>query len=78
MEREVPNVAVPVYFAVGQYDQMAPSMLSQRYFAKLAAPRKTWAWFEQSAHFPQWEEMQKFHDLLTQQVLPETQGDVSP
>jgi hypothetical protein len=33
-----------------------------------------WIWFENSAHFPQWEEPKKFHDVLTQTVVPETHG----
>ncbi|GGP25289.1 alpha/beta fold hydrolase [Silvimonas amylolytica] len=70
----VPKVDVPVYFAVGRYDHLAPYEISQAYFTHLQAPAKTWVWFENSAHFPQWEEPQKFHDLLTQKVLPETEG----
>jgi pimeloyl-ACP methyl ester carboxylesterase len=70
----VPSVQVPVYFAVGRYDEMAPSAVSQAYFSLLAAPRKEWIWFEQSAHFPQWEEMEKFHDLLVNRVVPQTQS----
>jgi pimeloyl-ACP methyl ester carboxylesterase len=69
-----PTVSVPVYFAVGRHDQMAPWQVSQAYFATLSAPAKTWVWFEGSAHFPQWEEPQAFHDLLTARVLPETEG----
>ena len=70
----IPRVEVPVYFAVGRYDQMAPWQVSQAYFAALQAPAKTWTWFEKSAHFPQWEEPIAFHDLLTSRVLPETVG----
>lgn len=75
----VPAVEVPVYFAVGHHDYMAPFEVSQAYFAALGAPEKQWIWFENSAHFPQWEEMEKFHDLLTKKVVPETEaGDGAP
>ena len=70
----VPGVKVPVTFAVGRHDQMAPTAISQAYFAALQAPAKRWVWFEQSAHFPQWEEAEKFHQLLTQTVLPASQA----
>ena len=73
LDNTVPKVEVPVYFAVGRHDHMAPFEVSQGYFAMLAAPKKQWIWFEDSAHFPQWEEMEKFHDLLVNKVLPETQ-----
>ena len=71
----VPKVEVPIYFAVGRYDQMAPFEVSQAYFSKLVAAKKEWVWFEDSAHFPQWEEMKKFHDLLADKVVPETSLD---
>jgi pimeloyl-ACP methyl ester carboxylesterase len=74
----VPAVEVPIYFAVGHYDYMAPSEVSQKYFAALGAPHKQWIWFENSAHFPQWEEMEKFHDLLTKKVAPETEAGDAP
>jgi hypothetical protein len=45
----------------------------ETYFSRLDAPSKTWIWFENSAHFPQWEEVEQFHDLLTRRILPETQ-----
>jgi proline iminopeptidase len=68
----VPTVEIPVYFAAGRHDNMAPTKVSHAYFSRLVAPRKEWVWFENSAHFPQWEEVQKFHDLLADKVLPET------
>jgi pimeloyl-ACP methyl ester carboxylesterase len=74
MNVAVPKVDVPVYFAVGRYDRMAPFEVSEQYYSTLAAPKKEWVWFENSAHFPQWEEMEKFHDLLTKKVLPQTQA----
>jgi pimeloyl-ACP methyl ester carboxylesterase len=73
MNIAVPKVDVPIYFVVGRYDHMAPFEVSQKYFSPLIAPNKEWIWFENSAHFPQWEEVEKFHDLLTKKVLPETQ-----
>jgi pimeloyl-ACP methyl ester carboxylesterase len=36
----------------------------ERYFEMLRAPQKTLVWFEESAHFPQWEEPQRFTDEL--------------
>jgi pimeloyl-ACP methyl ester carboxylesterase len=72
MNVAVPAVKVPVYFAAGRYDFMAPAEVSLAYFSRLVAPHKEWIWFEKSAHFPQWEEVQKFHDLLVDKVLFET------
>jgi pimeloyl-ACP methyl ester carboxylesterase len=72
MSTAVPEVAVPVYFAAGRHDRLAPVEVSEAYFTKLIAPSKQWIWFEESAHFPHWEEVEKFHALLTGTVLSET------
>ena len=66
----VPQVEVPVFFAEGRYDQLAPVEVAERYFSSLIAPRKEWVLFENSAHFPQWEERERFHRLLASTVLP--------
>ncbi len=72
LNTSVPAVKVPVYFAAGRYDYLAPTKVSNDYFTRLVAPQKEWVWFENSAHFPQWEEVEKFHDFLTQKVLRDT------
>jgi len=71
MTTRVPRVEVPVYFAVGRHDLMAPPSVAATYFDQLVAPRKEWIWFEKSAHFPQWEEPEEFQGLL-QRVLRES------
>jgi pimeloyl-ACP methyl ester carboxylesterase len=66
----VPQVLVPVFFVEGRYDQMAPVEVARRYFSSLIAPTKEWVLFENSAHFPQWEERDRFHKVLVNTVLP--------
>jgi len=66
----VRQVEVPVFFAEGRYDQMAPVEVAERYFSGLIAPAKEWVLFENSAHFPHWEERERFHKLLVDTVLP--------
>lgn len=75
---DVPRVEVPVYFAAGRHDRLAPIEVSRSYFDALVAPSKEWIEFEESAHFPQWEEMERFRDLLTQRVLPAVEAEVAP
>jgi pimeloyl-ACP methyl ester carboxylesterase len=60
----------PVFFAEGRHDQLAPVEVAERYFSGLVAPAKEWVLFENSAHFPQWEEKERFHDLLVNTVVP--------
>ena len=60
---------VPVFMAVGRHDRMAPPDVAERYFTVLTAPHKEWVWFEESGHFPQWEEGPAFNQLLIENVL---------
>jgi pimeloyl-ACP methyl ester carboxylesterase len=62
--QQVPKVDVPVHFFQGRYDYSTPGEVVERYFEMLSAPQKTLVWFEESAHFPQWEEPQRFTDEL--------------
>jgi pimeloyl-ACP methyl ester carboxylesterase len=71
LSETVPRVEVPVFFAEGRHDRVAPVEVAERYFRDLVASRKELVWFENSAHFPQWEEKARFHEFLVQTVLPE-------
>jgi pimeloyl-ACP methyl ester carboxylesterase len=72
LSETVPRVEVPVFFAEGRHDRMAPAEVAERYFTSLIASRKELVWFENSAHFPQWEERARFHEFLLKTVLPAT------
>jgi pimeloyl-ACP methyl ester carboxylesterase len=74
LAEEVLLVRVPVYFFSGRHDYCVPSELSERYFEKLRAPLKRMVWFEQSAHFPFFEEPLKFAEEM-EKVLDETYRD---
>jgi pimeloyl-ACP methyl ester carboxylesterase len=64
------ELAVPVFMAVGRYDRMAPPEVAERYFNALTAPHKELRWFEESGHFPQWEQAEEFHQFIVETVLP--------
>ncbi|MCP4761160.1 MAG: alpha/beta hydrolase [archaeon] len=70
--KEIPEVEVPVYFMTGRYDYQVNASLAEDYFKILKAPKKMLVWFEKSAHAPNWEENEKFDDVLISQILPET------
>lgn len=55
---------IPMYFIEGKYDYNAPSILVNQYYESIEAPKKELIWFEKSAHFPQWEEPEKFYTIL--------------
>jgi pimeloyl-ACP methyl ester carboxylesterase len=71
---QVPKVDVPVYFFQGRYDYSAPGNVVELYFEMLDAPQKSLLWFEKSAHFPHWEEPQKFVDALLEILSESYQG----
>jgi pimeloyl-ACP methyl ester carboxylesterase len=71
--QQVPKVEVPVYFLEGRHDYMAPSYIAERYYQMLNAPKgKKLFWFDQSGHWPQLEEPNKFHEILINTILKET------
>ena len=55
---------VPIYIFQGRYDYSTPGEVAERYYDVLDGPHKLLIWFEESAHFPQWEEPQKFMDEM--------------
>jgi len=56
----VTHVEIPVYFFTGRYDYCDPFSLTEEYFSRLDAPEKNMVWFENSAHFPFYEEPEAF------------------
>ncbi|HVO26493.1 MAG TPA: alpha/beta hydrolase [Candidatus Margulisiibacteriota bacterium] len=61
---------VPVFFLLGRHDWQMPARVAADYFATVEAPCKRLVWFEQSAHYPPFEEPQTFEHVLIEQVLP--------
>lgn len=55
---------IPVFFFLGRHDWNTPSTLADAYLAALRAPRKRLVWFENSAHFPFFEEPRLFHERM--------------
>ena len=54
---------------MGAHELTARSDLARQWFDGLRAPDKHWVTFENSGHIPQFEEFDRFHDLLTTTVL---------
>lgn len=60
----IDSVEVPVFFLLGRHDHITPSGLAAGALDRLSAPLKGLAWFEQSAHFPFFEEPDRFRRQL--------------
>lgn len=66
--KTVNKIEIPVFFFQGKHDYNTPSASLVKYFERLDAPQKELIWFDESAHFPQWEEPDKFHESLIEIV----------
>ena len=66
---DFPTLPVPVIFIAGRYDYNTPSILVKAYYDILKAPDKKFFWFEESAHFPHFEEPFKFARIMHQLYL---------
>lgn len=64
LAKQVPRVDCPVYMLHGRHDALTPGSLARSYYEQLEAPKKEWIWFNQSAHFPAFEEPEKFGRIL--------------
>jgi len=60
----VTKVSVPVHFAQGAQDVMAPMTKGKAYYEQLEAVNKRFTVFENSAHMPHYEEPLKFAALI--------------
>ena len=67
---QVPHMELPVYFLAGRYDYFTPSEIVEHYYQRLIAPKgKHFIWFENSGHEPEFEETEKFYDIMVNKVL---------
>ena len=62
--KETTNLKVPVYFFEGRHDYGTPFALVEEYFKIVNAPYKEIIWFENSGHFLNLEEPQKYQKQL--------------
>jgi pimeloyl-ACP methyl ester carboxylesterase len=69
LTREVPELALPVYFVHGEHDYTVSYTEAKAYFDKLKAPVKGFYTFENSAHSPAFEEPEKMRRILAEDVL---------
>lgn len=63
-----------VYIVLGRHDMNNPSQIPEEYFDLIQAPDKQLIFFENSGYGMIWEEAERFHDLMINQILPDTYG----
>jgi pimeloyl-ACP methyl ester carboxylesterase len=63
--QSAPEIDVPVYFFEGRRDTVLSPIVAERYFDRLITPRgKHLIWFENSNHWPQFEEPEKYRHAM--------------
>jgi L-proline amide hydrolase len=60
----VDHLEIPTYFVMGKYDYMTTANAARDYFDGFDAPIKDFVVFNESAHYPQFEEKEKFADCF--------------
>lgn len=60
---EYKSFDVPITFFEGRHDRHVSSSLVEEYYHTIKTPKKL-IWFENSSHFPHWEEPNKFNQSL--------------
>ena len=65
LSNKIDSMQLPVYIFQGKYDYQTPYSLAREFFDQLKAPQKEFFTFENSAHSPNMEEVDKFNsDVL--------------
>lgn len=60
----ITKLKLPCYFIMGKYDYMTSSNAAKTYFDMIEADKKECIPFEKSAHYPQFEEKEKFYKWM--------------
>jgi proline iminopeptidase len=61
---------VPIFFLSGRTDHVVDAPLTFDYLQRISAPKKSFVWFEDSGHYPPFEEPRKFNEWMIGTVLP--------
>ncbi|TCZ73799.1 alpha/beta hydrolase [Paenibacillus albiflavus] len=69
LDKPLPNIVtkldLPFYFVMGKYDAMASSNAAKKYFDMIEGDHKEFISFEESAHYPQFEEKDRFSKWMS-------------
>lgn len=66
----VKTLELPVFFVMGKYDYHTTYNTAKEYFDNLDAKQKEFITFDQSAHYPQFEEKEKFYEWMVSTFSP--------
>mgnify|MGYP001819313898 CR=1 FL=1 len=73
LERDIPQLDIPVFFVAGRYDYIHVQDIAFRYYQSLKAPVKRFHWFERSGHYPCYQEPERLLKIMRSEILPLTE-----
>jgi len=65
---EIDSMQVPVYIFQGAHDYQTPTSLAKEFYDQLKAPKKEFFTFQNSAHSPMMEEVERFNLLVKENI----------
>lgn len=68
LSAKIDSMQVPVYIFQGKYDYQTPYIVAKDFFDQLKAPVKEFYTFENSAHSPVMEEIEKFNSIILEKT----------
>lgn len=66
--RDIDSMRIPVYIFQGKNDYQTPYVIAKSFFDQLKAPRKEFYTFENSAHSPNMEDVNKFNSIIREKT----------
>ncbi len=69
LDMAVKSLDIPIYIMEGRYDYQAGLCAARDFLEKLEAPHKELFIFENSAHCPNIEEPERYHDIMINIIL---------
>ena len=57
---------VPVAMIMGRHDMVTPTQLSKEYYDRIEAPAKAWYVFDETSHFPHFEQPARFMETMVE------------
>ena len=66
---QITEFEVPVIFVQGRGDYQVSSVLANEYFQSIKS-EKQFFWFENSCHFPQWSDPERFYEVMESLIMP--------
>lgn len=77
LKKQAATFEAPFIFLTGRQDYNLGPAIAEDYYNTIDAPYKKMYWFENSAHFPHFEEVELFQKIMIDEILPILKSDIN-